>query len=328
MRPGSAKFILTLLAMGLIVPVCPAPDSVSLRILEQTGSRVALEDPLTFNAGTIHQGLAALGHTDKTPRAERTTTDNRAFPATLESMTVASWPLLPGLTTKGMVAKPDDAAMMMRLQPGLTSKANEALTRRVGYYPPIQDADIVKPQFQRMERQYPQTQPANVIRPGTRPPSLLIDGYAWLRTERPHIEEPHHERPQYDYSGPPFIFNAPPELLRNPLIVNDPSMLRLFVKTNESGKTAASIAAVGAAKPVRRLRSASFWDTEEAPNNPRSDYDTATDYETKARNATKALFDLRDPHNPTSPNDPKPSYDTRPYFNPPGRRMVRDPNGI
>ncbi|NDB74099.1 MAG: hypothetical protein EB141_00375 [Verrucomicrobia bacterium] len=78
---------------------------------------------------------------------------------------------------------------------------------------------------------------------------------------------------------------------------------------------------------MRRLRSASFWDAVEAPNNPRSDYDSASDYETKARNTTKALFDLRDPANPTSPNDPKPSYDTRPYFNPSGRRMLRDPNG-
>ncbi|MFM8471020.1 MAG: hypothetical protein ACKODH_13835 [Limisphaerales bacterium] len=69
-----------MLGLALVTPECPAPDSVSLRILTETGSRVALEDPLTFNAGTIYQGLSALGHTDKTPRAERTTTDNKAFP--------------------------------------------------------------------------------------------------------------------------------------------------------------------------------------------------------------------------------------------------------
>ena len=61
----------------------------------------------------------------------------------------------------------------------------------------------------------------------------MVDGYAWLRPDKPQIEEPHHERPEYDYSGPPFLFNAPPELLKNPLIANDPSMMRLFVKTNE-----------------------------------------------------------------------------------------------
>ena len=185
MRLSSAKYLLALLAVGFVAPNCPAPDSVSLRI------------------------LSALGHTDKTPRAERTAIDNRAFPATLESMTVASWPLHPGLTPKGMVAKPDDATMLNRLLPGLTSKANEALTRRVAYFPPIQDPDIIKPKFQRMERQWPQNVPPDVIRPGTRPPSLLIDGYAWLRPEKQHIQEPHHERPQYDYSGPPFLFNAP-----------------------------------------------------------------------------------------------------------------------
>lgn len=328
MRLSSAKYLLALLAVGFVAPNCPAPDSVSLRILTDTGSRVALEDPLTFNAGTIYQGLSALGHTDKTPRAERTAIDNRAFPATLESMTVASWPMHPGLTPKGMVAKPDDATMLNRLLPGLTSKANEALTRRVAYFPPIQDPDIIKPKFQRMERQWPQNVPPDVIRPGTRPPSLLIDGYAWLRPEKQHIEEPRHERPQYDYSGPPFLFNAPPELLKNPLIANDPSMLSLFVKTNESGRRDATAASAAAAKPVRRLRSASFWDAVEAPNDPRAAYDSGSDYEAKARNTTKALFDLRDPLNPTAPNDPKPSYDTRPSFNPPGRRVVRDPNGI
>jgi hypothetical protein len=124
----SAKLLLVLLALTSLASNCPAPDSVSLRILTETGSRVALEDPLTFNAGTIYQGLSALGHTDKTPRAERTTTDNKAFPATLESMTVASWPLHPGLAPKSIVSQPDDLAMMTRLLPGLTSKANEALT--------------------------------------------------------------------------------------------------------------------------------------------------------------------------------------------------------
>jgi hypothetical protein len=48
-RLSSAKFPLALLAVALV-----APDSVSLRILTETGSRVALEDPLTFNAGTIY----------------------------------------------------------------------------------------------------------------------------------------------------------------------------------------------------------------------------------------------------------------------------------
>ncbi|NBR85067.1 MAG: hypothetical protein EBS84_08135 [Proteobacteria bacterium] len=327
MRPRLAKFTMTLLLASTAVHVCFAPDSVSLRIINETGSRIALEDPLTFNAGTIYQGLSALGHLDKTPRAERSTIDNRAFPATLESMTVATWPLLPGLTTKGMVAKPDDAAMMRRLQPGLTREANERLNRRVGYFPPVQDPDIIKPKFDRTLRQYAQNQPPDIIHPGTRPPSLTLDGYAWLRPQKPHIEEPNHERPQYDYSGPPLLFTAPAELLKNPLIANDPGMMRLFVRTNESGIRDTTAASVAAAKPVRRLRSASFWDAVEAPNNPRSDYDSASDYETKARNTTKALFDLRDPANPTSPNDPKPSYDTRPYFNPSGRRMLRDPNG-
>ncbi len=319
-RTTSTKLLLTALAVGLIVPNCPAPDSVTLRILTDTGSRVALEDPLTFNAGTIYQGLSALGHTDKTPRAERTAIDNRAFPATLEFMTVEAWPLRRGLTPQSLVAKPDDATMINRLQPGLTSRANQALTRRTGYYPPVQDPDIIKPKFQRTDREYPQPMPPDVVRPGTRPPSLLIDGYAWLRPDKPEIVEPNHERPKYDYSGPPFIFNAPIELLRNPLIANDPNMMRLFVKTNETGIRDTTAAAVGAARPVRRLRSASFWDATEAPNNPRAAYDDASDFEAKARNTTKALFDLRDPLNPTSPNDPKPSYDSRPYFNPQSKR--------
>lgn len=316
------------LAFVLTSADCPAPDSVTLRILTETGSRVALEDPLTFNAGTIYQGLAALGHTDKTPLPVRTTTDNKAFPATLESMTVAAWPLNPRLTTKGIVAQPDDAAMMTRLLPGLSQQANEALSRRKGYYPPIQDPDIVKPVFQRTERPPKQNLPPDVLRPGIRPPSLTKDGYAWAQRDKPLLDEPRHERPEYDYMGPPFLYNAPPELLKNPLIANDPAMMRLFVRTNESGIRDTSAAAVGAARPVRRLRSASFWDAVEAPNNPRDAYDSASDFEAKARNTTKALFDLRDPSNPTAPNDPKPSYDTRPSFNPPGRRLLRDPNGI
>ncbi len=240
-------------------------------------------------------------------------------------MTVASWPLLPGLTTKGMVAKPDDATMMTRLLPGLSQQAKEQLSRRVGYFPPVQDPDIVKPVFQRSDRPPKQHLPADIIHPGIRPASLTVDGYAWAPREKLRLDEPRHERPQYDYSGPPFIFNAPAELLRNPLIVNDPAMLRLFVRTNEAGLRDAT-AAVTAARPVRRLRPGSYWDAVEPPNNPRSDYEDASDFDTKARNTTRALFDLRDPSNPTSPNDPKPSYDTRPSFNPPGRRLLRDPN--
>lgn len=328
MRANTIRLPLALLVLALSTANSPAPDSVTLRILTDTGSRVALEDPLTFNAGTIYQGLSALGHTDKTPRQERTTTDNKAFPATLEAMTVAAWPLNPRLTSKGLVAQPDDAAMMTRLLPGLSQQANEALTRRKGYYPPVQDPDIVKPVFQRTERPPKQHLPPDIIRPGIRPPSLTVDGYAWAKRDKPLIDEPRHERPEYDYSGPPFLFNAPPELLKNPLIASDPAMVRLFVRTNETGIRDTTAAAVGAARPVRRLRSASYWDAVEAPNNPRADYDSASDFEAKARNTTKALFDLRDPANPTAPNDPKPSYDTRPSFNPPGRRMLRDPNGI
>ena len=326
-RLSSAKFLLALLAVGLVAPNCPAPDSVTLRILTDTGSRVALEDPLTFNAGTIRQGLAALGHTDKTPRAERTAIDNRAFPATLESMTVATWPLAPGLTTKGPVAKPDRDLMLNRLLPSLDAQGQLDLLRQRKFFPMIQDPDIVKPTFQRTERQRPQNLPPDVIRPGTRPPSLLIDGYAWLRPEKPRIEAPHIVNPTYDYSGPPFLFNLPPSLLKSPLFANDPASLKLFVKTNEAGQRDTTASSVAAAKPVRRLRSASYWDAVEAPNNPRADYDDASDYETKARNTTRALFDLRDPSNPTDPNDPKPSYDSRRSYNPQSRRLLRDPNG-
>lgn len=326
MRANFLRLPVALLAFALSATRSPAPDSVTLRILTDTGTRVALEDPLTFNAGTIRQGLAALGHTDMTPRQVRTSIDNKAFPATLESMTVATWPLLKGLTSQGMVAKPDDATMITRLLPGLSQQANEHLTRRTGYYPPVQDPDIVKPVFQRPDRPPKQHLPADIIHPGIRPPSLTVDGYAWAPREKPRLEEPRHERPQYDYSGPPFLFNASPELLKNPLIANDPAMLRLFVRTNETGLRDTATAAF-AAKPVRRLRPASYWDTYDPPNNPRADYEDASDYETKARNTTRALFDLRDPLNPTSPNDPKPSYDTRPSFNPPGRRLLRDSFG-
>lgn len=325
-RLSSAKFVLALLAVAFVAPNCPAPDSVSLRILTDTGSRVALEDPLTFNAGTIYQGLSALGHTDKTPRAERTAIDNRAFPATLESMTVATWPLAPGLTTKGPVAKPDRDFMFIRLRASLEAQGQLELLRQRKFFPMIQDPDIVKPEFQRTERQRPQNVPPDVILPSTRPPSLLLDGYAWLRPEKQRIEIPQVLNPSYDYSGPPFLFNLPPELLKNPLFANDPASMKLFVKTNEAGQRDTSAASVATGKPVRRLRPASYWDAVEASNNPRADYDGATDYETKARNTTKGTYDLSDPNAATPPNDPKPSYDTRPYFNPQGRRLLRDPN--
>jgi hypothetical protein len=101
--------------------------------------------------------------------------------------------------------------------------------------------------------------------------------------------------------------------------------MRLFVRTNEAGLRDAA-AAVSAARPVRRLRSASYWDSYEPSNNPRADYEQASGFEAKARATTKALFDLRDPSNPTAPNDPRPSYDTRSSFNPAARRLLRDPN--
>lgn len=294
MRVRWAKLILGAMVAAGMAPVCFAPDSVTLRVLEETGSRVSLEDPLTFNAGTIVQGLAALGHTDKTPRQVRTTTDNRAFPATLESMTKATWPLLPGLTTKGMLA------------PGI----------RPHYYANIQEPEVVKPQFERPERALKQFIPGNIIHPGIRPPSALVDGYAWVRTDKPQIEKPNMVRADFDYSGPPLLFTLPPAMLRSSLFANDPEAMRLFVRTNEVGMRDATRAA-HAATHIRRMRSAMYWDNVEASNNPRADYQDGSDYEAKARNTTKALADLRDPDlPPSSPNDPRPSYDSRPFFNP------------
>lgn len=298
MRVRWAKFILGAMVVAGMAPACFAPDSVTLRVLEETGSRVSLEDPLTFNAGTIVQGLAALGHTDKTPRQVRTTTDNRAFPATLESMTKATWPLLPGLTTKGMLA------------PGIKSH----------YYANIQEPEVQRPLTIRSEFQHSPSHTLAVPPSGIRPPSALVDGYAWVRTEKPQVEKPNMVRAEFDYSGPPLLFTLPPAMLRSSLFANDPEAMRLFVRTNEVGMRDATRAAHSATH-IRRMRGAMYWDNVEASNNPRADYQDGSDYEAKARNTTRALSDLRDPSQPpSSPNDPRPSYDSRPSFNPAGRR--------
>ena len=79
-------------------------------------------------------------------------------------------------------------------------------------------------------------------------------------------------------------------------------------------------AASKAAAPVRRMRSATYWDSVDAPNNPRAAYDTTADYEANARNNTTSLFDLSDPSHPASPKQIQPSY------NPAGRGLLRAPN--
>ncbi|MEN9572229.1 MAG: hypothetical protein RL514_84 [Verrucomicrobiota bacterium] len=302
-----AKLTLTLLFLGSIAPVCFAPDSVTMRILTDTGSRTALLDPMTFNAGTIKQGLTSLGFTDPTPRQERFAIDNKANPATLESMTVATWPLLPGLTAKSAVAPSQGNYYAFNRQDPVHYFANVE-------EPNVQRAPLVRPVFQATEHTTSRATP-----PGIRPPGRK-DGYAWFPPETSGIEKPRFERPAYDYSGPPFLFSLPPEMLKNPLIANDPNMLRLFVKTNEAGARAAKDA-VNATRHIRRMRPASFWDNVEAPNNPRADYADGTDYETQARNASKVLTDLRDPSlPPVNPNDPRPSFDSRPGYNPQRQR--------
>ena len=289
MHPRSAKFLLTLLASGLVAPACFAPDSVTMQIMTSPGSIAALKDPLTFNAGTIFQGLVALGFTEGTTHQNRATTDNRNKPATLESMTVAAWPLRPGLLSNGMVAE----------------------GKRAYYFPNIQEPEIVKPKFQ-----------PNVLHSsgrlttGTSPHFGEQPSFNFAKVEKAQFDEPNHQRAQYDYSGPPFIFTMPAEMRKNPLIANDPNLLRLYIKTNGTGlrDTARGL---DTAQHVRRIRSASFWDGIEAPNNPRADYQNGADYETKARNATRALIDIRDPlQPPAGPTDPRPSYETRSYFNP------------
>ncbi|MBI5799420.1 MAG: hypothetical protein HZA92_01660 [Verrucomicrobia bacterium] len=260
-----------------------------MKIMTAPGSTVALKDPLTLQAGTIFQGLVALGFTEGTTHQNRSTTDNRAKPATLESMTTASWPLLPGLTSKAVVAQ----------------------GKRAYYFPNIEEPDIIKPQFQPYV-----PHPTDRGAMGTGPQFADKPSFNYLKVEQPQFEEPIHPRAQYDYSGPPFIFTLPAAMLKNPLIANDPNMLRLFVKTNGTGQRD-TLRLLDASVHVRRTRSASFWDGVEAPNNPRADYQDGNDYDAKARNATRALADIRDPlQPPAGPNDPRPSYNTRSYYNP------------
>lgn len=289
MRPRLAKFLLTLLASGLVAPACFAPDAVTLQIMTSPGGTVAQKDPLTLNAGTIFQGLVALGFTEGATHQNRATTDNRTKPATLPSMTTATWPLLPGLTSKGLVAE----------------------GKRTYYFPNIQEPDIEKPQFHPNAIHATGRFPSGTgVQFGERP------SFDFAKVEKPQFEEPNHPRAQYDYSGPPFTFTLPAEMLKNPLIANDPNLLRLFIKTNGTGLRD-TVRGLDTAQNVRRLRSASFWDGIEAPNNPRADYQNGTDYEAKARLAGRALLDIRDPQQPPAgPTDPRPSYETRSYFNP------------
>lgn len=289
MRSPAAKFLLTLVACGLLATVCRGADSVTLKIINEPGSKVAEKDPLTLNAGTIMQGLDALGFMDGAAHQNRTTTDNRAKPATLTSMTTAAWPLLPGLTSKGLVAE----------------------GKRTYYYPNIQEPEIEKP-----IRHHNAIHPSGRLSTGTSPTFGDKPTYRLAKVEKPLFDQPNHIRAQYDYTGPPFLFTIPTEMLKNPLIANDPNMLRLFIKTNGTGARD-TLRNLDTAQHVRRIRSASFWDGVEAPNNPRADYLTGTDYEAKARNASRALLDIRDPAQPPAgANDPRPSYETRSYYNP------------
>lgn len=290
MREQVAKLFLILMAGSLAVHTGFAADSVTLKIITEPGSKAAEMDPLTLNAGTIYQGLAALGFTAGSTHQNRSTTDNRAIPATLVSMTTAAWPLLPGLTSKGLVAE------------GKSSY----------YYPNIQEPDIEKPQRH-----------ANALHATGRLPTGTTAQYAERATfatsakvEKPQFEVPNHIRAQYDYTGPPFSYTLSAEMMKNPLIANDPNVLRLFIKTNGTGARD-TLRSLDAATHVRRIRSASFWDGVEAPNNPRADYQNGKDYEAKARNASRALLDIRDPAQPVGgATDPRPGYETRPYFNP------------
>lgn len=288
-RDRLTKFGMALLFLGIVVPACFAPDSITLKVVTAPGSRVALQDPLTFNAGTIKQGLVAMGFTDPTPWQERFTIDNRAKPATLESMTAPTWPLLPGLTTKGMLA-----AIPFNY-----------------YYPNIEE-----PVIQRQANLRPDLQSSERPKSHEAPEGSRRRSYAWLPHEPFNLEQPQIQRPTYDYSGPPFLFTLPPETLKNPLIANDPKLLSLFVKTNEAGLHN-TVRGIDTALSVRRLRPASYWDGIEASNNPRADYQDGSDYEARARRTGRGLLDLRDPSKPPpGPNDPRPSYETRPFYNP------------
>lgn len=285
----ATKLLLTLVACGLLAPDCFAPDSVTLKIITAPGAPTVLKDPLTLNAGTILQGLVALGFTGEPLQENRTTTDNRVLPATLPSMTVATWPLLPGLTSKGMVAE----------------------GRRGYYYPNIQEAEIVRPKF------HPNAHHSTGLLPtGTWPTMVDRPSFRELMPDKPQFEEPQFVRAQYDHSGPRFLFTGPPELLKNPQIANDPNMLRHFIKTNGVGESV-QLGLLQSGERVRRLRSATYWDGVEASNNPRADYQNGMDYETKARQASGGMRDPRDPQQPpAAANDPRPSYNSRPHFNP------------
>ncbi len=289
MRLRFAKFFLTLLACGLVAPDCFAPDSVTLKIITAPGARVVVNDPLTAHPGTILQGLVALGFTGEPVHQKRTTTDNRVLPATVPFLTTATWPLLPGLTSKGLLAE----------------------GKRGFYYPNIQEADIVKPQFQRNANHN-----TGVLPTGTWPTTADRPFYKVSLPDKPEFDEPKFVRSQYDYSGPRFLFTLPAEMMKNPLIANDPSLLRHFVKTNGVGQSE-PLGLLQTGERVRRLRSASYWDGVEASNNPRADYQNGTDYEAKARQASGGMRDPRDPQQPpAAANDPRPSYNTRPHYNP------------
>lgn len=301
MRIRLAKFIVGTLVVAGLAPACFAPDTVTLKILEDTGSRVALEDPLTFNAGTIVQGLIALGHTDPTPRQLRTTTNTKDQPATLETMTVpnwADWPYRRQLTPKSTIGASKPPAH---------------------YYPNVQEPAMIRPTYQRAEYQGTSYDWPFAFRRG-RSATTVLDGDALLRADKPQFEKPNFVRPDHDYSGPPLLFTMSPALLRSPLFANDPEAMRLFVRTNEAGKRDA-LTAIHGAQHIRRLRPASFWDGVEASNNPRADYQDGNDYEAKARNIFNALGDLRDPSRPQADaNDPRPSYDSRTSYNPNRRK--------
>lgn len=279
--PASVGTLLALTALSL-----PAQDSRTVKVIEDSGSLVAITDPLTSTPGLIKRSLAGLGFLDPTPHQLRGTT---ITPSTIENLT-REWPLIPGLRSKGWVGKGI---------PGF-------------YYPPVERMDIEPANIP----QRPQLEPRNYVFITAQKPETLTAG---IRTDRyvkgdiveANMVRPDHEfptfvTPQYDFTGRQSFQASSIETAGKGL-----SYGGIYWQAQ-----IASIPKGTEVAPLRRFRSASFWDTYDAPNDPRKNADPVYEKELAEVKGRRALFDHRDPDVPIDPNYPGGAIPIRQFFFP------------
>ncbi|MGB0579205.1 MAG: hypothetical protein ACPGVU_05830 [Limisphaerales bacterium] len=276
-------FTAVVLAAGLHAN---AQDSRTAKAVLDSSSLVHYLDPFTSYPGGIKQSLRGLGWLDPTPRFLRTTS---IIPSTRPVLTYGSWPLTNGLMAKPLVGEGIPGFYAAPVEPVMIERAD------------VENTDQREPNsyyyFYRNKIEI-------------KPPSFNNGQLVAPNFERPHFEDPQVERPDFDLRG---VARATLKRYPNRRYETIPGGLKYQQKNRSqpSGELAA---------PKRRHRPASYWDVNDARNDPRAGNDPELVMEDRRKIYWRANYNFRNPSENIDAKDPKPSYAIRPTYQPEFRR--------